>query len=845
MSHVTSSLAEAATPMDVVVQQTIELQRAPPQQEPRVDIAKGIQSGSIQGLQETQSMDIQWFTPIASPEGEHIKQTVTQAVCGSSLVMNDESRPIVAANPADCGTSHTEVTTKTQGTQSGCANVAAAEPSIVPVNEVDAKVTSLDVQEAVPLVYKANAQVKNKRIGLSRAAATAATAVMARQVKQEAGALQTLISSLSVLEKDEEMDTEHGTKKRTTTKGARPAAKRSRVGVSRNTLEKNSAKQSPPRGRKRRQVSVCEAEPTEASPVITDLPLLPFTSSSSKPVRKDKSRVRSKSSCKNKTKTKDLTMVKVDDDEEDRCCGFCEKVANICVLMHCHACRRVYHAQCFVHAFKPYVDQSVPIWDQMQRLQQEAPEHRGNVFRCASCKAAFLDFYGSGGYLWDCDCVTCSQPEKALPYRQRKLVQMMNEMELERQRKKELKGQKKTGTPSASEKSPGSPTPIQSNATPRSRQRGSSTVIDDPIVCLQKSSRSSSATRDTSPEGDKSMDIKPVEELKQSELSGDDLICAVDVLQNEKNGGWCFSVVCSRTLSFRQGGIAKTGQCTWSRQEQSTIHCHCCDKVYGLHEFVGHTDHSLIKFVHASKGPMSFLFVEHRDTAEYTLLGDFQLALRSWHRQESTKNSLVKSCHSSGGKQEAPAVAETPPTRLANVAATTDVTHASLSRIRALALFKRPKHESCESISAARLVCSEALNFVAQVVCLPPKYVMNMQNGALADLVVRSRTPAPEDSFPRKAGWLAFNRNPVSARRIVCFCCKHDFGFDEFVRHAGIPLVELQKKPSQLLYIVERLDKSALVPFNTFLSDLEYVTTNGADSFLDELQLPPSSPFAL
>uniref|UniRef100_M4BTT1 Uncharacterized protein n=1 Tax=Hyaloperonospora arabidopsidis (strain Emoy2) TaxID=559515 RepID=M4BTT1_HYAAE len=481
MSHVTSPLAEAATPMDVVP--TIQLQSAPPQQETSVDIDKGIQSGTIQGLQETQSMDIQWSTLIASPEGEKITQTVTQVVCGSSLVTNDESRPVVAATAADCGTSHTEETTKTQNAQSGCASVAAAEPSIVPVNKVDAKVTSLDVQEVVPLVSKANAQV-NKRIGLSRAAATA---VMARQVKREAGSLQTLISSMSVLEEDEEMDTEHGTKKRTTAKGARPAAKRSRVGVSRNTLEKSSAKQSPPRGRKRRQVSVCEAEPTEVSPVITDLPLLPFTNPSSKPVRIDKSRPRSKPLCKNKTKTKDSTMTKVEDDEEDRCCGFCEKVANICVLMHCHACRRVYHAQCFVHAFKPYVDQSVPIWDQMQRLQQEAPEHRGNIFRCASCKAAFLDFYGSGGYLWDCDCVTCSQPEKALPYRQRKLVQMMNEMELERRRKRELKGQKKTGTPSVSEKPPGSPTPSQSNATPRSRQRGSNTVVDDPIVCSQKS----------------------------------------------------------------------------------------------------------------------------------------------------------------------------------------------------------------------------------------------------------------------------------------------------------------------------------------------------------------------
>ena len=106
--------------------------------------------------------------------------------------------------------------------------------------------------------------------------------------------------------------------------------------------------------------------------------------------------------------------------------------------------------------------------------------------------------------------------------------------------------------------------------------------------------------------GDKLRNMQPLGEVEQSELAGDDLIDAVDVLRNEKNGSWCFPVVCSRTLGFRESGMAKTGKCTWFPQEQSTIHCHCCDKGFGLHEFVGHTDNSLTKDAHASEGLMSF-----------------------------------------------------------------------------------------------------------------------------------------------------------------------------------------------------------------------------------------------
>jgi len=120
--------------------------------------------------------------------------------------------------------------------------------------------------------------------------------------------------------------------------------------------------------------------------------------------------------------------------------------------------------------------------------------------------------------------------------------------------------------------------------------------------------------------------------------------------------------------------------------------------------------------------------------------------------------------------------------------------------------------------------------------------VMNMANGSLADRVVSSRTPVPDDSFPRKAGWLAFNRTPATSRHITCVCCEKDFNLDDFVAHAGVTLSEHKMKARQVLYVVERQDESALVPFNTFLPDLELVVKNGLDAFLDTLQVPPPSP---
>ncbi|KAJ8577345.1 hypothetical protein ON010_g1862 [Phytophthora cinnamomi] len=780
---------------------------------------------------------------------------------------------------------------------------------------------SADEGKDVAMLKEERTPAEEGRRRPSRAAAAAANADMARQAKEEAGSLGMLMASalMRPMEQDLMVEPTSIDKKRTS-EMATPPAKRSRVTatqgsktVTQDTLDIASADLQPQRGKKRRQAPVFEA-----APIITDLPPLPFTTTSPELKLKNKSKTKNKQAGTSKTKVNpSVEQVQGDD---VRHCEFCRKTANLCVLMHCHACRRVYHAQCFWHAFKPYVDAKVPILNQLERLQLEAPERRGNIFRCVSCRAAFVDFCESGGYLWECDCPTCSQPEKVVYYRQRKLVHMMNDMELEKQRKRDQKGQgakaKKFGAAKPAISAP------SSNSTPRSRRtRGSSAALDEEVVderaaqpskslegdepkkendvnnadpmdvndgvdnqpaseepagvekttVAQQISETKSNPKPSQPltddtckqeragshmnqgpaptrqqEDDSSLKIKyePVGEPEQPDLKGDDLVGAVRVQREGKTDYWCFPVVCSRTTSLRVSGMMKTGTCKWSLKKKAVIQCECCDKLFSYPEFAHHTDSDLVKDVRcANEDPMPYLFVEHRDTTHHTTLDDFLPALRAWAARQSANNTPTKSRKGHAVRHEAIAAVVAPTMTMTDPEAAAEALPATITRLRALALFKRPKHRSDKTSLAARLSDPASLDFLAQVVCLSPKYVMNMSNGSLADRVVRSQTPVPDDSFPRKTGWLAFNRKAVASRLVTCTCCEQSFNFDGFVGHAGISLNEVKKKPRQLLYVVERMDESAVVPFSAFAMDLDTLAKgNGLDPFLDELHPPPPSP---
>ncbi|KAK1947267.1 hypothetical protein P3T76_001277 [Phytophthora citrophthora] len=742
------------------------------------------------------------------------------------------------------------------------------------VSKADKLVTQVDTDQSATVAQGSRRS--------SRAAAVAANAGMARQAQEEERPLGILLpTSVGGLvgasesrKRSSDLPPAHKPKKSKTTEGGK---------VLQNTLEMESEEPRPQRGKKRRQAPVFEAAMSvvEASPIITDLPPLPFTASPKMGLKGKKT----------KNKTKKTSLVVKEESDDSRHCEFCKKVANICVLMHCHACRRVYHPGCFVHAFKPFIEENVPILNQMERLQLEAPERRGNIFRCASCKAAFIDFYESGGYLWDCQCPTCSQPEKGIHYRQRKLVQMMNDMELEKQRKRENKGKKQAGVKSGG-KMPAA-RPSRSNSVSRGRRTRGSVANEDerkdtvamkteteaepmdvgegenPTVAgaedqkmevkqemtnanekalKTETTMSNSALKEqpidepeaqpaVTPQKDSQLpNVVKYEPAEEPKLSGDELVKAVAVEREDEHGHWCFPVTCSRTSSLRASGVMKRGNCKWSAKRVATIHCECCDKKFSFSEFVYHTDSSLVKDPKcAQEDPMPFLFVEHRDNTLHTPLEDFLPDLRSWVGRQSANNTPTKLRKGRAAKQEGLA---------AVVAPTTPDAEMSMSRLRELALFKRPKHRTDKTSLAARLLDAMTFEFLAEVVCLSPKYVMNMANGSLADRVVRSKTSMPDDSFPRKVGWLVFSRKGKSETRITCVCCEQRFGFDKFVEHAGISLTEHQKRARHHIYIVEKLDKAALMPFTTFVQDLtSAATANVLELYLGELHPPsPSNP---
>lgn len=118
-----------------------------------------------------------------------------------------------------------------------------------------------------------------------------------------------------------------------------------------------------------------------------------------------------------------------------RICELCKQVNNICASFYCSCCRRVYHAQCFAQSLAPYYDKTQRIELQMDALRLNAPKHQVSMLRCNSCRAAFIEFT-RGGYQWDCDCITCKQPEKLLGYRSFTLLEMMRDMAEERKQKK-------------------------------------------------------------------------------------------------------------------------------------------------------------------------------------------------------------------------------------------------------------------------------------------------------------------------------------------------------------------------------------------------------------------------
>lgn len=118
---------------------------------------------------------------------------------------------------------------------------------------------------------------------------------------------------------------------------------------------------------------------------------------------------------------------------DERQCEFCRSAAGVCAIMRCHACRRAYHPKCLVKYFEPHcvstnadTGETIPIERQLEALRISAPTGVNvKMFRCASCFAAVIECFRSGGFEWDCNCASCVAPQKLVEYRRRLLLQMV------------------------------------------------------------------------------------------------------------------------------------------------------------------------------------------------------------------------------------------------------------------------------------------------------------------------------------------------------------------------------------------------------------------------------------
>lgn len=588
-------------------------------------------------------------------------------------------------------------------------------------------------------------------------------------------------------------------------------------------------RKSAPRG------SSSQASAFEASPIITDIPPLPFTT----PTVKTSPRSTTKSPLK-----------PVKTPEQQRCCEFCNKVANVCVLMHCTACGRVYHAQCLVNAFKSDVDRHLPIQQQMSHLQLDTPDRRGRIFRCCSCKAAFMDFYDSGGYLWDCTCPTCVEPDELLLYRKRKLLRMLGEMGFSNNHTKGGNKTRLATEPSCS----GSSVELQADFDEpmgQEDQQQTSLFSTDVNELAAEVGELKMEPQPSQPDavaaeekvkvelsGEQSRDMSAALQQgilalnvtgRTEELQGDQLVAAV-LVRGENNGRWSFPVVCSRTATA--GSSVKTGLYVWHCARRGVIRCDCCGHSFSCAWFVHHSDSSLISNSSAAEcTAVPFLFVKHKDKQTCTPLDPFLSAWRASYLRRSTQPPIK---HEPGVvvKQET----------MPSTATTTSTLSLALARLGEVSIFKRPRNQRGKFTLPPRSNDPSSMGFLAQVVCLSPKYVITMVDGSLADAVVRANVSSWWHAFPRKVGWLGFNRKPFMSFTISCKCCNVLFDFDGFAAHAAVSSTKKTNTSGQFLYVLKTLDVSVLIPYSTFMADLQLAAEHNAlDAILDQLDVAVGS----
>lgn len=581
---------------------------------------------------------------------------------------------------------------------------------------------------------------------------------------------------------------------------------------------------------------------------------------------------------------------------DERDCEFCRSPFGVCAIMHCSACKRVYHPKCVVNYYKPYcLSEDEPIEKQLEALQLNAPPQvKVNMFRCSSCFAACIESFRSGGFEWDCTCPSCSQPEKLVEYRSRMLFHLMYEGgDLKPVRKQkgsskhdgEQNGSAATAAkPKESKKTVAAAVPVRTGARRSGRNSASvseteSMEVDSeapPVEATEpKTNRSSkqidgsgaSAGRSASGcSGDETRgeanghvhengdqdDVTGVagpEREKQAlnsragddeeELSGEQILAAVTVGVDEK-GFRIFPIVCTETASLTVSGLMKAGQYYTHRssKKHDFVRCDCCSKDMGREQFVRHTDATFLEM--AGKTPSDFLFAAHRDGANHSALDKFLQVLKQH------KGSLKPVGHHSkpiSAKSRRKNADSRNGSRTSTNEEASSPEEPRVSKEVAIA-------NALQLLKSAMIVRRESNpqatkpGFLVKLVCMSSRLVIRMANG-----VVQSKldSSTPGQAYPYKEGWLSFETSSARAdsasltfASVVCSCCLTDKKIEDFITHTGLAAEELKARGDtdfkrHHMFVPQR-DSRTMVEFEKVWQAMVVLHTNQQlDAFLGSI----------
>lgn len=578
----------------------------------------------------------------------------------------------------------------------------------------------------------------------------------------------------------------------------------------------------------------------------------------------------------------------VDPAAATRECEFCSNAIDMSTLLICSECRRAYHSRCLVSVFKPFVATDRPIAEQFENLKLNVPDRRANLLRCAACRAVYTEFAGNEAHLEQCSCPTCQAPEKLVTFRRRKLLQMLVEMNMQRDEGKRKKGSAKQ-PPSAATTNQGSNQGAsrRKSVRPVGRLDGADSEASEVTMATSRTSviegnDTSSATRGSAESDNTVVDLTmgevagandvemanghgdsaaaevesghdcndgkaTTETPKQAKAKDeravmDNLLASVNIVATGEST-LEFPIVCTDSPNVRTEGFMRSGIVTWSPKLHATVTCQCCSKK-GL-TFKAFVRHCNLPGNDSKKKSSRSLFVQHRDDSVFTPYERFVKAVRwkyrlcggathffqSWCGLDLPIDILLAAEGEDGIKNKE----ALDQVRKRFASSVED----AFERVRAVMMVRR---NPSSKISLAIRDDASVFQYLLKVVALESKYLATLPGGVHRDRLFATPQGAYSD---RKVGWLTLSSQRKFSKTVYCECgCEAERPIDKFLEHAGLTV---GRGPSRFtymgLYVMESGTAGRVQPFSHFCTDTELLARSSErlfDAILEDLQQFPA-----